>query len=145
MTGRLHLRLLIPVTLGIFLLSAIGLSSCSQAGQSTPLTNTPTGGTTTPAPVDQTAPSQVPPAAMPVQVTLSGFAFSPSTVTVPVGTTITWTNKDVTHTVSSRAGLFESGNLPRGATFSHTFNQKGTFDYYCKIHPSITGKIIVGE
>jgi len=77
-------------------------------------------------------------------VDISGFAFVPSTLTVSVGTTVTWTNNDsVSHTVTSNDNLFESGNLAKGATFSHTFNQKGTFNYHCSIHPSMTGKIIV--
>jgi plastocyanin len=77
-------------------------------------------------------------------VEISGFAFVPPTLTVSVGTRVTWTNNDSTnHTVTSNDNLFESGNLAKGATFSYTFEEKGTFDYHCKIHPSMTGKIIV--
>jgi plastocyanin len=77
-------------------------------------------------------------------VDISGFAFVPKTLEVSVGTRITWTNRDsVAHTVSSRDNLFDSGNFSRGATFSYTFDQSGTFEYYCKIHPYMTAKIIV--
>jgi plastocyanin len=77
-------------------------------------------------------------------VEISGFAFVPSTLTVSVGTTVTWTNKDsVSHTVTSDDNLFDSGTLPTGATFDHTFDQKGTFEYHCSFHPYMTGKIIV--
>jgi plastocyanin len=77
-------------------------------------------------------------------VDISGFAFVPSTLTVSVGTTVTWTNKDsVSHTVTSNDNLFDSGTLAKGATFEHTFNQKGTFGYHCSIHPSMTAKVIV--
>jgi len=78
------------------------------------------------------------------EVKISGFAFVPATITIPVGTTVTWFNKDsVAHTVSSREGVFDSGNLSGGATFSYTFDQNGSFEYYCKIHPSMRGKVIV--
>ncbi len=77
-------------------------------------------------------------------ITISNFAFSPASITVPAGTTVTWTNKDSpTHTVSAKDGTFDSGNLATGATFSYTFSQKGTFEYSCKLHPSMSGKVIV--
>ncbi len=78
------------------------------------------------------------------EVEISGFAFVPATITIPVGTTVTWFNKDpVAHTVSSREGVFDSGNLSGGATFSYTFDQNGSFEYYCKIHPYMKGEVIV--
>jgi amicyanin len=77
-------------------------------------------------------------------VVIENFAYSPPTLTVPVGTTVTWTNKDsVGHTVTTRTSLFDSGLLSKGQTFSYTFNQKGTYDYYCTVHPYMAGKIIV--
>jgi amicyanin len=80
----------------------------------------------------------------PAAVTIQNFAYSPATLTVPVGTTVTWTNEDsVRHTVTTRTSLFDSGLLSQGQTFSYTFNQKGTYDYYCTVHPYMTGKIIV--
>ena len=107
---------------------------------------TPTpAATPTPTPIASPTPT---PTATPTpaqaNVEISGFAFVPSTLTVSVGTTVTWTNKDsAPHTVTSNDNLFESGNLAKDATFSYTFEQKGTFNYHCKIHPSMTGKIIV--
>jgi plastocyanin len=95
------------------------------------------GSTTTPTPTQTPVSGQA-------SVNMAGSAFIPQTLRVTVGTTVTWTNNDsITHTVTSNTGLFESGNMAKGATFSHTFNQKGTFDYHCTIHPSMTGKIIV--
>jgi plastocyanin len=77
-------------------------------------------------------------------VTLTNFAFSPATLTVKVGTTITWTNKDsASHTVISDSGVFESVNLATNAVFSYTFNSAGTFPYHCSIHPSMKGTVIV--
>lgn len=78
----------------------------------------------------------------PIGVQIVGSAFVPATITVAIGTTVTWTNQDsVPHTVSS--ALLDSGTLSRGATFSYTLNQKGTFEYQCNIHPSMNGKVIV--
>ncbi|MBM3157664.1 MAG: hypothetical protein FJ004_10335 [Chloroflexi bacterium] len=95
------------------------------------------GSTTTPTPTTTPANGQA-------SVNMSGLTFIPQTLTVTVGTTVTWTNNDSSaHTVTSNSGAFESGNMARDAKFSYTFNQAGTFDYYCKLHPSMTGKIIV--
>ena len=77
-------------------------------------------------------------------VTISNFAFTPATITVPVGTKVTWTNQDSTdHTVTSDDGLFDSGHIATGATFSFTFTTAGTFPYHCSIHTSMTTKVIV--
>lgn len=78
-------------------------------------------------------------------VELDGFAFTPPIVEVPVGTEVTWTNRDPeTHTVTSDAGAFDSGALRPGATFSSRFPAAGRFPYLCQIHPSMEGEIVVG-
>ncbi len=80
------------------------------------------------------------------EVEIKGFAFSPGTLTIKVGTTVKWTNQDsVAHTVTSDTGLFDSGDLAAGDTFSFTFTQAGTFAYHCTMHPSMTATIIVTE
>ena len=77
-------------------------------------------------------------------VSIANFAFSPATLPIPAGTTVTWTNNDsTTHTVTSDNGVFDSGNLAPNATFSYTFSNAGTFAYHCSIHTSMTGKIVV--
>jgi plastocyanin len=77
-------------------------------------------------------------------VSIQNMAFSPATITVSVGTTVTWTNNDATiHTVTSNTGLFESGQLSKGSHFSHTFSTAGTFAYHCSIHPEMTGTVKV--
>jgi len=94
-------------------------------------------------PAPAPAPAPVPTAAG-SSITISNFAFSPASLTVPVGTAVTWTNKDSpTHTISAKDSSFDSGSLATGATFSYTFSQKGTFEYSCKIHPSMNGKVVV--
>lgn len=71
--------------------------------------------------------------------------YNPASFTVKVGQAVTWSNGDgTTHTVTSdKAGLFDSGNMASGATFSYTFTQAGTYTYYCTIHPWMKGTIVV--
>lgn len=77
-------------------------------------------------------------------VNIQNMAFNPSTLNVKVGTTVTWVNRDSTaHDVVSDTGLFNSGNLNNGQSYSYTFNQAGSFPYHCGIHPSMTGTIVV--
>ena len=77
-------------------------------------------------------------------VTIQDFKFSPNTLTVPVGTTVTWTNADSTqHTVTADDGSFDSGPLDPGATFSQTFTTAGTFTYHCNIHSNMTATVTV--
>ncbi len=74
------------------------------------------------------------------------YYFSPETVTVPVGTTVTWVNRtSVTHTVTSRTGVFDSRDVQPGQEFKYTFTQAGTYDYYCRYHGGMTGRIIVEQ
>lgn len=78
------------------------------------------------------------------EVFIQGMAFSPSSITVKAGTTITWTNKDAaTHNVTSNPALFSSGSMGTGATYSYTFADMGTFSYTCTIHPSMKGTVVV--
>ncbi len=73
-----------------------------------------------------------------VAVAISNFTFNPLTITINNGTTVTWTNNDnVAHTVTSVTGVFDSSSISPGSTWSYTFNQTGTFEYGCTIHPSI--------
>ena len=78
------------------------------------------------------------------QVTIDNFAFGPASVTVRVGSTVTWTNRDEEpHTVAATDGSFHSPGMGTGATYSHTFATAGTFDYVCSIHPSMHGTVVV--
>ena len=70
--------------------------------------------------------------------------FSPSTLNVSVGDTVTWTNKHtMTHSATADNGTFDSGNLAPGETYSFTFDTAGTYTYKCNIHSSMTGTIVV--
>jgi plastocyanin len=77
-------------------------------------------------------------------VGIVNFAFTPSSLSVRVGARVTFTNHDAaTHTVTADHGLFNSGDLPAGQSFSFTFMGRGSFAYHCQIHQSMTGTINV--
>src|SRR5262249_12794744 len=79
------------------------------------------------------------------EVVVDNFSFAPATTAVPVGTTVTWTNRDdVPHNVVSTEKKFASPVLDTDERFSHTFDAAGTYNYYCSIHPKMTGQVVVG-
>ena len=80
----------------------------------------------------------------PPTVKIDNFSFAPQTLTVPVGATVTWTNRDdIPHTAVSTDGVFKSKVMDTDEKFSYTFTKPGTYPYYCTIHPKMTGKVIV--
>ena len=102
------------------------LSACSPA--STKGGDTPTPATTT-------------------EVVISNYTFAPKTLTIPVGTTVTWVNHDMArHTVthdSFDGDAFNSGLLSNQAVFTHTFETAGTYGYVCQPHAGMQGTIVV--
>jgi plastocyanin len=84
------------------------------------------------------------PSAANAAVNIDNFVFGPPTIIVPVGATVTWTNKDdIPHTSVSTDGVFKSKVLDTDEKFSYTFTKAGTYPYYCTIHPKMTGKVVV--
>jgi len=78
------------------------------------------------------------------EVKIDNFSFGPATFTVPVGTTVTWTNHDdIPHTVVSTDKVFKSKVLDTDEKFSFTFSKAGTYPYFCSIHPKMTGTVVV--
>lgn len=121
------------IVLLIVMVLAMGLTACGSGSATAPVGNP----TTAPAPTN-------PAGSAPAAVTVSNFAFDPPSLTVAVGTTVTWTNQDsADHTITSDAGDWDSGRLSQGQSFSHTFDQAGTWPYSCAIHASMKGTIIV--
>jgi glucose/arabinose dehydrogenase/plastocyanin len=123
-----------------------GVTPTPQPG----VTPTPTGVTPTPTGTPVGTPLATPtPGALVVDVAIQGFQFVPEQIEVEVGTTVRWTNQDnVPHTVTSGTrnnptNLFDSGNMAAGATFTFTFNQAGTFNYFCVLHPGMDGIVEV--
>ena len=79
-----------------------------------------------------------------MEVKIDNFSFGPATMTVPVGTTVTWTNRDdIPHTVVSDDKVFKSKVLDTDEKFSFTFAKPGTYSYFCSVHPKMTGKVVV--
>jgi len=77
-------------------------------------------------------------------VTISDFQFSPASVTVNVGDTVTWTNNGPTpHSATSTSGVFDTGIMDAGQSGSHTFTEAGTFAYICTPHPNMHGTVVV--
>ncbi len=110
------------------------------------------GGTASSTPTPTPAPSPTPtltptPSPTPKTYTISiaSFAFSQSSLTINKGDKVIWTNNDnAPHTVTSDSGSeLNSDTLSTGDKYEHTFNSAGTFNYYCTIHPSMKGKVIV--
>jgi plastocyanin len=113
----------------LFVLTVVLLTACGQAAA--------------PAATPTTAPQSTP-AGNEVKIDIQNFKFSPDTVTIKVGQTVTWTNQDsATHSVVALDGSWKSASLDNGGKFSHTFDTAGTYDYRCGFHASMTGKIIV--
>ena len=80
------------------------------------------------------------------ELKIYNFSFGPAALTVPVGTTVTWTNRDdIPHTVVStdEPKVFKSKVLDTDEKFSFTFSKAGIYPYFCSIHPKMTGKVIV--
>jgi len=81
-----------------------------------------------------------------MEVKIDNLSFGPVTLTVPVGTTVTWINRDdIRHTVVSTddSKTFKSKVLDTDEKFSFTFSRAGTYPYFCSIHPKMTGKVVV--
>ena len=99
------------------------------------------GGSSTPAPGGSTSGGTP---ATAVQVVLQNIAIQPANVTVAVGGTVTWVNKDsMTHVLTDDGGTWGSGQLVPGKSYSYKFTKAGTFPYHCTIHPSMTGQVTV--
>jgi plastocyanin len=78
------------------------------------------------------------------EVIIDNFEFAPATLTVSVGTTVTWTNRDDdAHQVASTNDVFKSSPMDTDDKFTFTFTAPGTYSYYCKLHPQMKGQIVV--
>jgi plastocyanin len=78
------------------------------------------------------------------EVKIDNFSFTPATLSVPVGTQVTWTNRDdIPHNVRNDDASIKSKVLDTDEKFSFTFSKPGTYSYFCSIHPKMTGTIVV--
>src|SRR5262249_11283905 len=75
---------------------------------------------------------------------IQSYSFVPDTITTTAGSTVTWYNDDQAfHTVTASDASFNSGTIDEGSSFSRTFDQPGSYDYACTIHPAMKGKVVV--
>lgn len=78
------------------------------------------------------------------KINISDFAFTPAKLTIKAGDTVRWTNRgDAPHTADDKAGTWRTGTIKRGNSGKVTFDQAGKFNYACKFHPAMKGKISV--
>jgi amicyanin len=112
---------------------ALAVPTGAAAGQSGP--GTVAGQTAQPVAVAaQTGP----------RIEITKHKFSRPTLTVPAGTTVTWLNRDEDlHTVVSTTLAFKSAGLETDEAYSYTFTKPGVYEYFCTLHPLMTGKVIV--
>lgn len=121
MSAQLPARLFIAVSLGAMIVAAAGVRTASA--------------------------DSPPPSASPVMVFIRNSIYYPSSLTVKTGTTVTWRNDDVqlSHTVTSTTGVFDSKNLDRGMVYSFKFTKAGKYPYTCTYHPYMKGMVIVTD
>ena len=118
---------LVASSLALIAVSVLLVSGCTKASTS------PYGATSAPPAVGQ-----------PNTVSMANVAFGPASITVSVGTTITWQNNDgINHTSTSDTGVWDTGTIPPGGSKTTIFNTPGTFPYHCTVHPMMTGTVIV--
>jgi plastocyanin len=85
-----------------------------------------------------------PPPAAGAEVKIDNFSFTPASITVAVGTQVTWTNRDdIPHTVVTEDKTIKSKALDTDEKFSTTFDKPGTYSYFCSIHPKMKGTVVV--
>jgi amicyanin len=92
----------------------------------------------------QTSAAPAPQSEMKSEVKIDNFSFSPASLEIKAGTTVTWTNADdIPHTVVSNDKIFKSKVLDTDQKFSFTFDKPGTYPYFCSLHPKMTAKVVV--
>ena len=127
--------------------NAAANNSASQPGLASVATPNSTGSMSNmnmPAPTKTNESPKNTQGAAPNQIVIENFAFAPATLTVKAGTTVTWINRDdEPHTVNDNDKRFKSGTLDTDGKFSFTLTAPGTYNYFCSIHPRMTGQIIV--
>ena len=83
-------------------------------------------------------------AASSAEVRIDNFTFNAPSITIPVGSEVTWVNRDdIPHTVVSEDKLFKSKALDTDDKFTYKFTTPGTYKYFCSLHPKMTAEIVV--
>ena len=112
----------------------LAVAACSSSASPTPSGTAASSGASAPAPAVGGSNA----------VEIKNLAFNPASISVKVGSKVTWTNNDsATHTVTLDDNSVDSGNVAAGSSFDHTFATAGSFAYHCKIHSSMHGTVVV--
>lgn len=133
-----------PTALAAFVL----LAACSYGGTTPPAAPPPAAPPPVIQPDSSSAPVNAPtdpkPKAKAASVTIQNFAFAPASLSFKKGTTVTWTNNDTApHRIEADGAFPGSATLNQGQSYSFTFNDTGTFPYYCAIHTTMKGSVEV--
>ena len=119
---------------------AVGVAACATPAKTPPPSSPDLPGM----PMAQATTTASAPPVAGTAVAITNFAFTPATLSVKVGDTVTWTNRDEEpHTVAADDGSFHSPGMDTSATYTFTFTKPGTFGYICSIHPFMRGTVVV--
>jgi plastocyanin len=158
MLNRIKREVLLLGTIGLLSLSLVGCSQSNGAESGGARANSGSEPSTQSAPGPKSdrskmemprkpaavASKEMAPKANANQIVIENFTFQPATLTVKAGTKVTWVNRDdVPHTATDIDKRFNSSVLDTDDQFSYTFSQAGTYNYYCALHPKMTGQIVV--
>lgn len=139
-------RMRLPAAAALLGFSLLAAACSSSAHSATPAVDAGLGTPVSPAEL-ATQPSTATKPPVNVNgpaVTIDNFNFTPATITVAAGDTVTWVNRDdVPHTVTASDKSFSSQNIDTDGQFTRTFDTPGTYSYFCAIHPFMTAKVIV--
>jgi plastocyanin len=129
--------------ISVLVFAAIAVAQSVPEGQD-PSQNTTDVQNSTSVPTKAPAQTTVPAPNSPATVNIHDHTFDPSALNVATGTTVTWTNNDTeAHTVTADNGLFDSGVIEPGQSYSTWLGGSGTVSYHCEIHPDMKGSVVV--
>ncbi|HEY2832004.1 MAG TPA: cupredoxin family copper-binding protein [Sporichthyaceae bacterium] len=125
-------------------LAGLLMAGCGSTAQAAPAPAAPDTATAAMPGMAMTPTSVTAANAADAKVLIDSYKFGPDKLTVPVGTTVTWTNNDADeHTVVAKDETFRSGSLAKGQSFQYTFSKAGSYDYLCSIHPFMVATVVV--
>jgi plastocyanin len=136
----------LPAATALLAMGLLAAACSSLARSATPAADVGLGTPVSPAELaTQPATATKPPVSVNgPAVTINNFNFTPATITVSTGATVTWVNRDdVPHTVIASDKSFSSQNIDTDGQFSQKFDTPGTYSYFCAIHPFMTAKVVV--
>jgi plastocyanin len=142
---KIHVLGALGAAMAVLGFAAIAVAQSVPEGQ-VPNQNTTDVQNSTSVPTQAPAETPAPAPSSTTTVNIHDHTFDPAAINVAAGTTVTWTNNDTeAHTVTADDGLFDSGVLEPGQSYSTWLGGSGTVTYHCEIHPDMKGSVVVGE